>query len=122
MINILVGILSPSEGSVSVFGLDTSTDRSKIAELTGICSQQDILYDALTAKEHLYYFGRMRGVSISQIEARIADLSRDLEMDQILNIQSLVLSGGQKRKLCIALAFIHDPQLVVLDEMYDINL
>ncbi|KAJ3367902.1 hypothetical protein HDU91_001003 [Kappamyces sp. JEL0680] len=117
LINILVGVLSPSEGNINIFGMDASKDRFEIAAKTGICSQQDILYDALTTREHLYYFALMRGVPSSKIHAAIESIRQDLEMDAMMNSQSSVLSGGQKRKLCVALAFINEPELVVLDEM-----
>ena len=110
--------MSPTEGSIQVFGLNAHSDRYKIAQKTGICSQQDILYDDLTVYEHLYYFGLMRGVPKTRIESVIQQLKADLKIDDIM-YKSLtkVLSGGQKRKLCIALAFINDPELVILDEM-----
>ena len=117
LINILCGVLSATEGSVNVFGLDAKKDRYTIASKTGICAQVDILYDSLTTYEHLYYFGLMRGVPNSLIKDTIDKMVLELKMEQMLKQISSVLSGGQKRKLCVALAFIHEPELVVLDEM-----
>ncbi|KAJ3273806.1 hypothetical protein HDV01_003933 [Terramyces sp. JEL0728] len=117
-INILCGVISATEGSVNVFGFDAKHSRYDIAARTGVCSQQDILYDSLTTKEHLYYFGLMRGVAASEINNRIDQIVQDLKIpDDMLNTKSMSLSAGQKRKLGIALAFINDPELVVLDEM-----
>ncbi|KAJ3258407.1 hypothetical protein HK103_003695 [Boothiomyces macroporosus] len=117
-INILCGVISATEGSVEIFGFDAKKNRYDIAATTGVCSQQDILYDSLTTKEHLYYFGLMRGVSNSDINNRIEQLVTDLKIPaDMLNTKSMSLSAGQKRKLGVALAFINDPELVVLDEM-----
>ena len=118
MINILCGVLSPTTGSIKVFGMDARKQRFEIASKTGICSQDDVLYDTLTVSEHLFYFGLMRGVSNAAITKTVKGLVEDLEIDQqMLRTPTAKLSGGQKRKLCVALAFIHDPELVVLDEM-----
>jgi ABC-type multidrug transport system ATPase subunit len=117
LINILVGVLSATSGLVQVFGLNSKESRAKIAAVTGICSQDDILYDDLTAKEHLLYFGLMRNVNSKEIQSIITQLSDGLRMEKMLSTFVKNLSGGQKRKLSIALAFIHNPDLVVLDEM-----
>ncbi|KAJ3346783.1 hypothetical protein HDU91_006958, partial [Kappamyces sp. JEL0680] len=117
LINILVGIISATSGSINVFGLDARRDRREIAARTGICSQQDVLYDLLTAYEHLYYFGLIRGVAVSDITNTIKMLTDDLDMESMLQTKAMDLSGGQKRKLGVALSFIHNPELVVLDEM-----
>ncbi|KAJ3322745.1 hypothetical protein HDV06_002796 [Boothiomyces sp. JEL0866] len=117
-INILCGVISATEGSVNVFGFDAKKSRYDISASTGVCSQQDILYDSLTTKEHLYYFGLMRGVPSSEINSRIDQLVADLKIPaDMLNTKSMALSAGQKRKLGVALAFVNDPELVVLDEM-----
>ncbi|KAJ3308745.1 hypothetical protein HDV04_000841 [Boothiomyces sp. JEL0838] len=117
-INILCGVLSATEGNVNIFGLDAKEKRYEIAARTGVCSQVDILYDDLTTREHLFFFGLMRGVPSSQIKQTIDQIVADLHIpDHMLKSPTKVLSAGQKRKLGVALAFINDPELVVLDEM-----
>jgi ABC-type multidrug transport system ATPase subunit len=117
LINMLCGVLSSTTGSIKIFGLDALVDRYAISCKTGICSQQDILFDSLTVQEHLYYFAALRGVPSNEVKDKIQAVVQELKMESMLQQASHVLSGGQKRKLCVAIAFIHDPELVVLDEM-----
>ncbi|KAJ2996013.1 hypothetical protein HDV02_000242 [Globomyces sp. JEL0801] len=126
LINALVGVISPTAGSIKVFGLEAKFNRIlpyfdqlgyQIAANTGICAQDDILYDNLTARDHLYYFGLMKGVEAAQIHKTIKELDTELDFGKSLDTPTSKLSGGQKRKLSLALAFIHDPELVVLDEV-----
>ncbi|KAJ3308746.1 hypothetical protein HDV04_000842, partial [Boothiomyces sp. JEL0838] len=118
LINILCGVLSATDGDVSVFGLDAKEKRYDISEKTGICSQVDILFDELSPKEHMFFFGLMHGVPSNEVNNKINDIVEGLQIPHtMLNMASKLLSGGQKRKLGVALAFINDPELVVLDEM-----
>jgi ABC-type multidrug transport system ATPase subunit len=116
LINIICGILSPTYGNVTVFGLDATTKRSEIARFCGICSQADVLFSDLTARDNLYYFGLIRGVPASQISSEIQAILHDLKIDYADQVVK-TLSGGQKRRLSVGVAFIHSPKLVVLDEM-----
>jgi ABC-type multidrug transport system ATPase subunit len=117
LINMLCGVLSSTSGSIKIFGMDALVDRDAIARKTGICSQRDILFDSLTVQEHLYYFAALRGIPSDKLEEKIKSVVQELKMESMLQQTSNVLSGGQKRKLCVAIAFIHEPELVVLDEM-----
>ncbi|KAJ3272841.1 ATP-binding cassette sub- A member 12 [Terramyces sp. JEL0728] len=118
LINILCGVLSATDGKIGVFGLDAKEKRFDISERTGICSQVDILFDELSTREHLFFFGLMRGVPANEIKGKISDIVEGLQIPHpMLDMASKSLSGGQKRKLGVALAFINDPELVVLDEM-----
>jgi ABC-type multidrug transport system ATPase subunit len=92
-INILCGVLYPTSGSIKVFGIDASTNRFEIAKKTGICSQQDILFDDLTVEEHLYYFGILRYVKPQELQNKIDDIVRELKMETVLKSVAGVLSG-----------------------------
>ncbi|RKP19090.1 P-loop containing nucleoside triphosphate hydrolase protein, partial [Rozella allomycis CSF55] len=119
LINIITGILSPTAGHIKVFGVDSSKSKNRgaISQRIGICQQQDILFQDLTVGEHLYYFGKIRGVKNSELKDIIEGIVEDLRMGDMLDKFAQHLSGGQKRKLCIAIAFVSNPELVVLDEM-----
>jgi len=117
LINILCGTISGSSGSLLVLGLDPVSERARVSKLIGMCAQNNILFDRLTVYEHLYHLGIIKNVSRGTIRDRISKIVAELELEPFLHLESSVLSGGQKRKLCIALAFISDPELVVLDEM-----
>jgi ABC-type multidrug transport system ATPase subunit len=93
LINILCGVLYPTSGSVKVFGIDASKNRFEIAKKTGICSQQDILFDDLTVEEHLYYFGMLRHVKEQDIKKKIDDIVKELKMEAMLNSMAGVVSG-----------------------------
>ncbi|KAJ3308135.1 hypothetical protein HDV04_001729 [Boothiomyces sp. JEL0838] len=117
LINILCGVIEATKGRVQVFGVDASTNREKVAAKTGICMQNDILFDELSVYDHLYHFGLIHGVPYRKIKSKIDTIAKDLELESMMSTLAKSLSGGEKRKLCVALAFINDPELVVLDEM-----
>ena len=60
-INMLTGILNPDEGDIDIFGLNYYTQMAEIRQKVGVCLQTDVLYDRLTVKEHLEFFGKLKG-------------------------------------------------------------
>mmetsp|Transcript_25624 Transcript_25624/g.41329 ORF Transcript_25624/g.41329 Transcript_25624/m.41329 type:complete len:244 (-) Transcript_25624:3060-3791(-) len=80
----------------------------------GMCPQHNILWDYLTVKEHLYVYGRLKGVE--SCEDAASELIRDVGLTEKTNVISKNLSGGMKRKLNVAMALIGGPRVVFLDE------
>jgi ABC-2 type transport system ATP-binding protein len=112
-INIMVGLLKPSTGKVMVNGEDIEKiDRG----LIGICPQEIVLWEYLTCKESLMLMGDMYEVPKDVLDFRVNKLLKDLYLEDKANIVVDKLSGGMKRRLNLALALVHEPEIVVLDE------
>lgn len=118
LLNILTGLIGPTSGRASVLGLDVSNanDMELIRQKTGICPQHNILFDDLTCVEHLQLFAGIKGVPDDQIEKEVGDALDSVGLADQKLVQSAKLSGGQKRKLSVAIAIIGDPKIIFLDE------
>lgn len=115
----LTGALAPSSGSVKILGKDLS-DLSGIRDDLGICLQHDCLFPAMTVREHIQFFSRIKGLyakmSHKEAEEHIDQVIRDVALFEKRNTFSKNLSGGMKRKLSVAIAFCGESKVVLLDE------
>ena len=116
MINSVTGSIVPTSGTLSILGNLPTSRFNELQNYLGICFQDNVLISYLTVREHFYYFGTFRGLSNINILESIEQFSISLEMNHMLDSFSKDLSGGQKRKLCIALSLLGNPPLVVMDE------
>lgn len=78
--------------------------------------QQNVLFPALTVQEHLQFFGYVKGISGKALQLAITTVIEEVGLTEKKNVPSHALSGGMKRKLCLAMALIGDPKFVLLDE------
>uniref|UniRef100_A0A5S6Q194 ABC transporter domain-containing protein n=1 Tax=Trichuris muris TaxID=70415 RepID=A0A5S6Q194_TRIMR len=116
MMSIICGLIPPTEGTVVVYGMDILTNMPAVRRSLGFCPQHNILFDRLTVKEHLQFYSSIKGVNIQGKDEEIDSLLRDTKLMNKKNELSMNLSGGMKRKLSIAIAFIGGPKVVMLDE------
>lgn len=118
LINMLTGVMPPTSGTATINGLDVSIsgDMEEIRSMCGICPQHNILYDELSAVEHLYIFAGIKGVPADKVEAAVRKALKDVDMLDQAEVLASKLSGGQKRKLSVAMALIGDPKIIFLDE------
>lgn len=112
----ITGELQPSAGEVRVMGVDVLRAHTRARWLMGVVPQEAQPYDHLNAREHLAFFGRMRGLSRAQAARRAADLIDALGLADHARQPAGQLSGGLKRKLLVANALVGDPPVLVLDE------
>ena len=111
---ILTGLLSPSGGEAYVYGTSVTRDMPKIRSRIGVCPQDNVLFDILTVKEHVLLFGGLRGFEENEIN--VLEIVAEVGLQDKLDTDVKSLSGGQKRKLQVALSFVGDPAVVFLDE------
>jgi sodium transport system ATP-binding protein len=115
-LRMLAGILTPDSGAVRVGGVDIHDQPLDAKRRLGFLSGDTQLYQRLTTREVLRYFGRLYGMSDTSIAARTARLIGELEMADFADRPCGTLSSGQKQRANIARAFLHEPGLLVLDE------
>ncbi|XP_011653436.1 ABC transporter A family member 1 isoform X3 [Cucumis sativus] len=115
-LSMLTGEESPSEGTAFIFGKDIRTDPKAARCDIGYCPQFDALLEFLTAKEHLELYARIKGVPELKIDDVVMEKLVDFDLLKHANKPSYSLSGGNKRKLSVAIAMIGEPPVVILDE------
>ena len=112
----LTGSLAPTSGDATLDGLSILSQQNAIRRRVGYCPQHDALEGLLTARETLRMYARIKQVASARIEAEVASLLAELDLAAIADKPAGTYSGGNKRKLCVAIALIGRPQLVMLDE------
>lgn len=110
------GLVKPSSGSVIIDGLDVNQQRQEVQAKLGVMPDGGGLYERLTARENIAYYGKLRGLSKTHIAARIAELAECLHMQDIIDRRTQGFSHGEKTKVALARATIHNPQYILLDE------
>ena len=112
-INMMVGLLKPTSGKILFNGKDFSyLDEKEI----GICPQDVVLWNNLTCFENLYMMGKMYDMPVKLLKERIVEILEKLQLTDKKDKLISTLSGGMKRRMNIAMATIHNPSIVVLDE------
>jgi len=113
-LRLLCGLLKPDAGAVEVLG--GPLDRRAAAGLIGLCPQEIVIWEGLKVREQLEFLGRAHDVPAAAARRRAAALLDGLGLADKADALAAGLSGGMKRRLNIALALVHDPPLLVLDE------
>ncbi len=115
-LRIVYGVMAPDAGTATVDGIDLSADRLAAQARLGVLAHAQGLYPRLTAREHVRYAGQLHGLRGAALERRIDELAELLEMGQFLERRADGFSQGQKLKVALARALVHDPHNVVFDE------
>ncbi len=115
-LRILATLLKPDSGTAKVAGKDIVANAEAVRSLIGVVNGGMGLYDRLTGREILHYFGRLYGMSTAAIDARIAQLDSLLQLGDTLDRRAGGFSTGMKQKVVIARAVIHDPPVIFFDE------
>ncbi|WP_133278293.1 ABC transporter ATP-binding protein [Secundilactobacillus malefermentans] len=114
LVNTIMGMLKPHQGEVTV--LNQSMPNRKLLAKIGFMAQTDALYDTLTARENLTFFGQMMGVKRDDLKKQIKYATDIVNLGPHLNKYVGSYSGGMKRRLSLAISLISDPELLILDE------
>jgi sodium transport system ATP-binding protein len=115
-LRMLAGILTPDAGRVLIDGLDMHRTPLEAKRRLGFLSGDTRLYQRLTAREMLRYFGRLYEMPEARIEERVRALVGELAMGEFADRPCGTLSAGQTQRANIARAFLHEPPLLILDE------
>ncbi|KAI9916016.1 hypothetical protein PsorP6_007033 [Peronosclerospora sorghi] len=115
-ISMLTGLIPPTSGDATLYGRSIQERSNELRQIMGVCPQHDVLFNELTVEEHLLLFGTMKRVPSESLQAEVERMIREVGLVEKRKIAARKLSGGQKRKLSVALAFMGDSKLVFLDE------
>ena len=116
LIRIICGLLKPDSGRIRIYGAEYPELRNLQRLRIGYCPQALIIWKDLTCLEQLVFVADMYGISRRQSEKEAQDLIKRLGLDLNISKPAGQLSGGMKRRLNLALALIHDPSILILDE------
>ena len=114
-INMMIGLLQPTNGQVIIAGKSDPSSKA-VRKLIGIAPQTISLYDELTGDENLSFFGRLYGLSGSELRARVDWALEFSKLTDRRRHRVGTYSGGMKRRLNFACALVHEPKVVLLDE------
>ncbi|KAJ0389711.1 hypothetical protein ATCC90586_011487 [Pythium insidiosum] len=112
----MTGDILPTSGVGKLGGFDILSQQLEVRRLIGYCPQFDALFELLSVREHLELFARIKGVPSRDLEQVVKDLMHQMNLDDFENKLAGTLSGGNKRKLSVAIAMIGSPPIIFLDE------
>ena len=115
-LRMLYGVLTPDSGKACIDGIDISGETSKARAHLGVLPHAAGLYNNLTARENIAYFGALHGMSARKLRTRTEELAHALGMQSFIERRVKGFSQGQRIKVALARALVHDPGNVVLDE------
>ena len=115
-LRMLYGLIAPDRGHIHVDELDVASNTLEAQKKLGVLPDTQGLYPRLTAREHVRYFGRLHGMAGADLENRIGELVKTLDMADIADRRAQGFSHGERMKVSVARALVHGPRNVLLDE------
>ncbi len=113
---IMSALLRPTEGSVTISGIDSTKHAGKIKQMIGFVPQDIALYSDLTGQENLQYFGRLYGLHGKKLKHRVEEYLDMFSLNNSADKRINTCSGGIKRRFKMAIGMLHKPKLIFLDE------
>nr|CAB3456887.1 unnamed protein product [Digitaria exilis] len=117
-INMMIGLIRPTSGTAYVHGMDINTDMGNIYTNMGVCPQHNLLWETLTGKEHLFFYGRLKNLKGAALVKAVDHSLKSVNLahGNVGDKQVKAYSGGMKRRLSVAISLIGDPKVVFMDE------
>ncbi len=115
-LRVVCTLLAPDVGSVEVLGFDTRSAPEDVRRRVGVVTADIGVYPRLSARENITYFAELSGLSDGELTRRVDIVLARLDMDSFANQRAETLSSGQKQKVAIARAIVHDPPVLMFDE------
>jgi sodium transport system ATP-binding protein len=115
-LRILATVLKPDRGNARVGGVDLATDGLRARRLLGVLPHSSGLYQNLTARENILYYGRLHGLAEPDLARRTSELLERLDLGAIADRRAKGFSQGEKTKVALARSLVHNPQHLMLDE------
>lgn len=114
----LTGVVTPDGGEVSINGFDITnpSEFSNARKMIGYCPQFDAIFEGLTVREHLEIYAALKCIKAEFRQRLIDKAIKDMDLESYTRIRANNLSGGNKRKLSVAMAMLGNPPIVFLDE------
>lgn len=116
LMKLLTGILSPDSGGMTIMGMDARNNRNAIISKTGYVPQEITLFETLSARRNLVFFGEMYGMKGESLKRKIEEVLQQVGLADRAKDAVGTFSGGMKRRINIAASLLHDPKLLILDE------
>ncbi|EEF52145.1 abc transporter, putative [Ricinus communis] len=117
-ISMMVGLTKQTSGTAYIQGLDIRTQMDRIYTSIGVCPQHDLLWETLTGREHLLFYGRLKNLKGSVLKQAVQDSLKSVKLFDggVADKQAGKYSGGMKRRLSVAISLIGNPKVVYMDE------
>jgi ABC-2 type transport system ATP-binding protein len=115
-VRLLNGVLTPDSGSARLLGLDPQNDGPELRKHTGVLTETPSLDERLVGRENLTIYAELYGVPKERVAARVNDLLESFELTESASLKVGGYSKGMKQRLALARAFLHEPELLFLDE------
>lgn len=115
-IRMLCGLLRPTAGEAHILGYDVAADTAKVKQHIGYMSQKFSLYHDLTALENMDFYAGLYGLSGQRKKDRIAAVLSLMQLTEKSRVLAGRMSGGQKQRLALGCAILHEPEILILDE------
>ncbi|KAH6568256.1 hypothetical protein BASA50_008934 [Batrachochytrium salamandrivorans] len=115
-ISMLSGLTPATSGDALIYDMSVRNQIQRIRKIMGICPQHDVLFDDLTAREHIQLYAGLKGVPKNELSSLIEERLQAVRLLTVANVRAGTYSGGMKRRLSLVISTIGDPKVIFMDE------